>query len=230
MARQTLWTAALAVALAVGTAVPSQAQGQGRGFRGRGGFGGPGFLLRMPEVQKELKLEAAQVELLNALQHNRPQFNREEFQNLSQDERRKRFEAMRAEQEKKVAEILNKDQVARLKQLELQQEGVRALGRTEVANALKLSADQKSKIDKINEEERAAMQQAFQGFRNNNGQQPSQEDRRAAFEKIQAMRTANEAKILGVLTDGQKKQFEAMQGPKFTFPERRRGRGNNGNA
>jgi ABC-type sugar transport system ATPase subunit len=142
--------------------------------------------------------------------------------------------APRAEQEKKVAEILNKDQMARLKQLELQQEGVRALNRSEVQTALKLSADQKSKLDKINEESRAAMQQAFQGLRGNNGQQPSDEERRAAREKFQALQTATEAKVLAVLTDAQKKQFEGMQGTKFTFPEGRRGGNrrpnNNGNA
>lgn len=223
MARQTLWTAAVAIALAVGTAMPSQAQGQGRRGRGFGG-GGTTQLLRMPEVQKELKLEAAQIELLNALQ--RPQINRQEFQSLSPEQRRERFQQIRAEQEKKIAEILNKDQMTRLKQLQLQRQGVRALSQPEVANALKLSADQKSKIEAIRQEERSALQ----GLRGN-GQSP--EDRRAAFEKIRATRQANEAKLLGVLTDAQKKQFEAMQGPKFTFPERGRGRrrGNNaGNA
>ena len=34
---------------------------------------------------------------------------------------------------------------------------------------------------------------------------------------------ANEAKMLAILTDAQKKQFEGMQGAKFTFPEGRRG-------
>jgi hypothetical protein len=228
MARQTFWAAALSAVLVIGAAAPSFAQGQGQGRRGGRGFGGPTGLLRMPEVQKELKMEQAQIDLVNALQT--PQGNRQDFQNLSQDERRARFAQMRAEQEKKVAEILNKDQMARLKQLEIQQAGVRALNEQAVADQLKLSADQKSKIQKINDEERASMQQIFQGFRGNNGQQPSQEERQAAFQKMQELRTANETKITAVLTDAQKKQFEAMQGPKFTFPQRQGRRRGNGNA
>src|SRR4051812_36553879 len=100
MARQTFWAAALSAVLVIGAAAPSfaQGQGQGQGRRRGGGFGrggGPTGLLRMPEVQKELKLEQAQIDLVNALQT--PQGNRQDFQNLSPEERRTRFAQLRAE-------------------------------------------------------------------------------------------------------------------------------------
>lgn len=211
----------------VTTAVPALAQGQGRG-RGFGGRGG-GNLLAIPEVQKELKLEQAQIELLNSLNQNRQGFDRQSFQNLTPEQRRERFAQLRAEREKKVAEILDAKQVARLKQLELQRQGTRALGRDEVTNQLKLSADQKQKIEAALSGEREAMRSAFQGFRGNDGQRPTPEQLQAARQKMTELRTATEAKLNAILTDGQKAQWKAMQGAPFTFPQRQRGpRGNRG--
>src|SRR3569833_3355013 len=149
MNSHTILSAALVVASLAAAAAGSFAQGPPpsgpggpggfRGGFGPGGLGGPGGpgggmqgLLMMPEVQKELKLDDAQVELLQGLRPNRPQ-NFQDLQNLSQEERRKRFTAMRTEQDKKVAEILDAKQMTRLKQLELQQSGIRSLERNGVA-------------------------------------------------------------------------------------------------
>lgn len=220
MKRQIVWAAALSLIAA--TAVPSFAQGQGRGRGGFGGRGG-GSLLSIPEVQKELKIEQAQLELLNSLNQQRGSFDREAFRNMTPEQRSEAFAKMRAEREKKVAEILDAKQVARLKQLELQREGVRALDRDDVANQLKLSADQKQKIDAALAAEREAMRSAFQGFRGQDGQRPSAEQIQAARQKMTEMRTATETKINAVLTDAQKSQWKTMQGAPFTFPERQRG-------
>lgn len=226
MTRRTFWNAALAaVALSV-TAVPSFAQGPGGGGRGPG-FGGPGgpgggnisFLVQMPEVQKELKLDQTQVELLQDLRQNGPRPNFQELQSLSPEERQKRFQAMQADQEKKVGEVLNKQQMSRLKELQLQQQGVRALDRVEVANALKLTSDQKNQVKNAIQGERDAMRQAFQGFQPG-GDPPSDEQRQAAFKKMQDTRTATDTKLNSILTSSQKQQFTSMQGAKFNFPQR----------
>jgi Spy/CpxP family protein refolding chaperone len=230
MMRNTLLTAALAAVLLVGAAAPSQAQGQGQGQRGnrggRGGFGGSSFLLQMPEVQKELALDPGQVELLKGLNGG---FNRESFQGLSDDERRKKFTELRAQREKQVAEILNAKQVTRLKQLEIQQAGTRALDREDVATALKLTADQKAKIDAAQDAERTAMEPIFASFRGNNGQRPTDAQRDETRKKMADIRTSTETKILAVLTEPQKKQFESMKGAAFKFPEFRGRRGGNNN-
>lgn len=220
MKRQMLWAAALSIASIATTAIPCEAQGQGRGFRG--GRGGRN-VLSIPEVQKELKLEQAQIELLNALNQDRAGFDREAFRSMTPEQRQEAFAKRRAERDKKVAEILDAKQVARLKQLELQQAGVRALGQPNVATELKLTTDQKQKIEAALTAERESMRSAFESFRSNDGQQPTDEQRQAAFAKMREMRTATDTKLNAILTDAQKTQWKAMQGAPFTFPERMRG-------
>jgi Spy/CpxP family protein refolding chaperone len=224
MTRNTLWTAALAAVLMIGASAPSFAQGQ----RGRGGFGGgSSFLLQMPEVQKELALDPGQVELLKGLNSG---FDRQAFQGLSDEARRQKFQELRTQREKQVAEILNPKQVSRLKQLEIQQAGTRALDREDVAAALKLTADQKAKIDAAQDAERQAMQPIFESFRGNNGQRPTDAQREETRKKMTEIRSGTEAKVLAVLTADQKKQFEGLKGAAFKFPEfqgRRRGGNNN---
>lgn len=209
--------------------ITSNAHAQGR----RGGFGGRGGaaqMLQIPEVQKELKLDDAQVDLLKQLSMELREKGQSLFQNaqnLSREERDKRFADFRAESEKKIGEILDAKQKARLRQLELQQSGMRGLSRPDVQDELKLTADQRAKIKAALDGEREAFRAAFQGF-GGAGQNMTQEQRQEAFRKAGEVRTATEGKLTAILTDAQKKQYQAMQGAAFTFPERqRRQQGNN---
>jgi hypothetical protein len=212
------------------------AQGGGGGRRGGfgfGGFGGGGIrMLMIPEVQKELKLEETQVELIRGVAEQRPQGNRgggEDFRNLSPEERQKRIEAFRAEaekrqaeQEKKIAEVLDAKQLARYKQLKFQQAGIRGLGQKDLATALKLTADQQQKVQAALEAEGTAFRAMFQG-----DQRP---DRDTLQAKMTEIRTGTEAKLNAVLTPAQKTQYTGLLGAPFKFPERqfgRRGGGNN---
>jgi hypothetical protein len=225
MNRLTLWSAVLASVTLLAAAPSFAQQGQGRGRGGFGGRGGgPAPQLMIPEVQKELKLEQAQIELLQGLQQ-RPQGQngqRPDFRSMSPEEREKYFETRRAEQEKQVAQILKPEQVTRLKQLELQQAGIRVVDRSDVATALKLSADQRQKVDAALQAERESSRALFESFRNG-GNQATPEQRQQAFQKMREARTATDAKLNAILTDAQKKQFQSMQGAPFTFPERRGG-------
>ena len=203
---------------------PAGAQAQGRG--GRGGFGGPGQLLQIPEVQKELKLDEAQIDLLKQLSAEMREKGQALFQgaqNLSEDERNKRFRDFRAESDKKVGEILDAKQKTRLRQLEIQQMGARAVSRPDVQDELKLTADQKQKIQAAVEGEGAAMRAAFEGFQG--GQNMTDQQRQDAFAKMREVRTQTDAKITAVLTEAQKKQLVTMQGAPFKFPEMRGGFG-----
>ena len=219
---------ALALVMAAGPSFAQAQQGQRQGRGNRGGRG-PTSLLFMPEVQKELKLDQAQIDLLQGLRTQRGTGNRQDTQNLSPEERRQRLTQMRADQEKKIAEILNAGQVKRLKELDIQQSGYRSLERKDVADQLKLSSAQQTQIQTILQADREAMQAAFQGRRGQNGQRPSQEDRQAAFQKFQDQRKATDAKLGAVLNDSQKKQFEQMKGAAFTFPQRQPGQRRRGN-
>jgi hypothetical protein len=200
-----------------------------QGFR-RGPGGPISLILEYPEVQKELKLDEAQLDLLKQLgaeaqkkaEQNRPSFNREEFMNLSAEEREKRMRQFReeaekrsAEQEKQIAEILEPKQVARFKQLRIQRDGIRALSRKDVQDGLKLTPDQRQKVAaafQANEEAGRAMFQSFQ-----NGQRPSREE---MMQKFRQMNDELTAKLTAVLTESQKTQWKAMQGTPFQFPQR----------
>lgn len=246
MKRVTVYTLGVALALTAG-AVQVKAQGQGgqgrpgfggRGFGGPGfGFGGPGgggmgFLLQMPEVQTELKIDAAQKELLQQINQENRDKMRALFQQggfgrpgqgapdpAAQDEFRKKMAAMQADQAKQIGEVLDAKQMARLKQLSLQREGTRALGRPEVQDQLKLSADQRQKLTAAFNSEGEAMRALFQSARPQDGQQPTEEQRAEFGKKMQAARATAEANALAVLTDAQKTQFKALQGAPFKFPE-----------
>jgi hypothetical protein len=213
----------MGAALVVMAAPAFAQQGGGRFFGG--GFGGGAFLLRTPEVQKELKIDEAQKDLLDQLNMEMMQKGRELFQNaqnLSNEERMAKFQAFQAETAKKTNEILNATQQKRLKELEIQQGGPRSLLRPDVSTALKLSEDQKKKLTDAQTEEREAMRPLFQGgFQNITPEQRT---------KMEEIRTSTSAKMLGVLTDPQKKQFTEMQGAPFKFPERRPRQNNNNNA
>jgi hypothetical protein len=218
-----------------GVALAQGGPGGRRGFGGPGGFGGGMMLLRLTEVQTELKLDAAQKDLLGQLgqeMQGKMQAMFQESQGLSQEERMRKFGELMATNQKQVNEILDAKQQARLKQLEIQQGGLRSLGRPDVQTSLKLSQDQKNRIGEALQGEGEAMRSIFQGFQP--GQQPSQEQRQANMQKMQELRSATDTKLNTILSPAQKQQFEAMQGAKFTFPNqpfggfRRRGGGGGG--
>ena len=116
---------------------PAAAQG-GFAFGGRGG-GGALSLLRIPEVQKELKIDVAQKELLKALGDSQRAKGRELFQslrNLSREQRTQKLVQFRAEEQKQINGILNKKQHGRLAQLQLQRAGYSALTQPAIQSKL----------------------------------------------------------------------------------------------
>jgi Spy/CpxP family protein refolding chaperone len=164
------------------------------------------------------------------------QGRREDFQNLSEEERQARFEEFRkqAEERMKVArekleQILLPEQMERLKQIGIQVQGTRALEDPQVAEALGLTEDQKQQLEKIREEIRAEFQRRFEEAQaQGQGQGPPQFDP-AQFE---AQRKANDERLLAVLTDEQKAKFEELKGEKFELDMSQfqfgRGRGGRG--
>jgi Spy/CpxP family protein refolding chaperone len=231
---------ALTASLAV--AQDNDQGGRRRGGFGRGGFGrgfGGGFgmsmLVAMPEVQKEIGLSEADAaklaEDLQALRPPRGQNNFGDFQNLSEEERQKRFEDFRKQMEevsKKSEDLikttLSDAQFQRLEQLQIQRQGAMALNNEDVAKKLKITDEQKDKLDKIAEENRPQRRRGG-GDGNNAGEGGRPNFDPEAFRaRIQKMNDD----MLAVLTPDQKKQFEEMQGEKFEFPPMQFGRGRRG--
>ncbi len=126
------------------------------------------------------------------------------LRNLSAEERQKKMEERTAAEAKAMGEILKPEQLKRLKQISLQQQGTRALSRDEVADAIKLSAEQKDKIKAIGEDTRKQMADLRGGGNREEARKKGEELRKAADEKINA-----------VLTDEQKTKLKELVGEAF---------------
>lgn len=207
----------LGLALFVLASAMASAQGGRRGgFLGRmGGL----QMLRIPEVQKELKmtpeqtgkLDAKQQEVRDAMQGQ----GGGNFAQMTPEERQARTEKTQDLNDKAVGEILDATQVKRYQELQLQQQGPVAITRKSVATDLKLTDDQKTKLAAIQKQADADRLAAMQGldFRN-----MSDTDRQKFMTKLQQMQKDEGDKIVALLTDDQKAQWKTMQGTLFTFP------------
>ncbi len=218
------------VVAVIAAAVDSSAFAQrGRGgFMGRGG-GGSMRILGNEAVQKELEMVDDQIEEVKKLEEKlREEFPRPDFGNfreMSEEERgkvmaqmRERGEKMEKAAQKKIADILLPHQVARLKEITVQQMGAGAVLNAEVAAKLNLTDKQKTKIESVRDESMTEMREKIGAlFRGGN--------REEAMAKMAEMRKEFEQKMLAPLTDAQKKQFEEMKGKPFEMPRRQSGRG-----
>ncbi|GMV38137.1 MAG: hypothetical protein AMXMBFR61_26450 [Fimbriimonadales bacterium] len=197
-----------AAALIACTFAQGPAVRQGRGQFGGGQFGGAAQLLgmlRMPDVQAELKLTEAQKAKLESLSV-RPEAGAGP---PTQEERQARI----AQIDKEIQTILDKAQYERAKQLSLQLRGPEALASDpEVQKALGLTEDQIKKIsDTVAQVRQSHMQQLRGGA---GGEQPTREQITA---RMQEMRKEMATKVEALLTAEQKTKYQAMKGKPFQF-------------
>jgi delta 1-pyrroline-5-carboxylate dehydrogenase len=219
--------AAMAFGLVAILAGPALAQG-GRGGGGYGGGfgGGPANLIANPAVQKELKMDEAQVEKATKLStetREKMMSLREQLQDVPQEER------MAKQQElakpindaamKTVAEFLKPEQLTRLHQIELQQRGVQALVDPAVAKKLSITSEQETKVKSIMTDMQSEMREIMEA---------SRDDRQAGMQKQQALRKETLTKVMALMTDDQKKTWKDMTGEPFTVPPMQGGRGGRG--
>lgn len=168
----------------------------------RPGMGGGNslFLLTQKSVQDELKLTEEQVKKVTALQEKQRE-SFKGFKDLSKEEAKAKFEERAKETKKSVDEILKPEQVKRLKQISIQQSGSRAFSDPEVAEALKLSDEQKEKIKGIQEDSFKEMREAGRG--------------EEGTKKREAIRKATDEKVQGVLSAEQKTKLKDLTGEPF---------------
>jgi hypothetical protein len=168
--------------------------------------GGLTFLIAIPEVQEELAVTPQQQELLESLHADLQTQRRGLFRRRSggarSEEIRDQFRTFREQGEKLVTTILEPSQTQRLHQLRLQHEGIAALDRNEFVQALGLSESQRDKLRDI------------RGLGLSRGRERSGERLSAAEWD------AHRAQIMAVLSDEQKKRWEAKKGNEFRFPDR----------
>ena len=212
--------------------------GFGGGGFGGGGFGGPGGgmmggmtrsdnmltdLLRIETVRAEIELMPDQEEALKKLadrpRGERPNFN---FGEASEAERTAFMEKMQAEATKRSAEtkeqleeILLPAQFERLEQLAVQARGPMGIvSHADTAKALTVSTEQsdkmKAEVKAFGESMREKMGEMFRGGGG---------DREAMAAKMKEIRKEIEGKLLAVLDDKQKSEFEKLKGAPFELPD-----------
>ena len=207
----------------------------GGGMMGGGGTVG---LLAMEAVQKELELVDDQKQKLKALAEEARKEMGELFggmRDLSPEDRQAKFAELRPKMEakgeelsKKANEILLPHQQARLKELRVQRLGPAALGDPKIQEELKITEEQKGKLQKIREKVDELRRNAMP--KGTNFRDMSEDDRAKLRERFEGVRKAGEDAVkeaMGVLTSEQSAAFEKMQGKKFEFPPQQ-GRGPGG--
>ncbi len=165
-------------------------------------------LLTEQVVKDELKITEDQQEKINQINERRLKVPDWEIKELSENDRDKRQGYRDHAALKALAQVLDKEQMHRLRQIYLQSRGKRAWTDEDVAKELKLSSQQVKDITAILNPPRT------QGSRSSRGPggNANAGDPRAAWEE---QRKSTEQKLLDVLTPAQQNHWEAMQGSVF---------------
>jgi len=212
---------------------------KGRGHRNMPpqGFGGPlqgldfgmfGLLRREP-VQKELNLTKEQAEKIKSLFGGIEAVFRKhmgELRNLPQQEREAKMKELRKEAvvkleaaQKELPNILKPEQMERLKEIHLQQEGAFALRDPEIRKTLDLTEEQDGKIQKLLSQASEETVKVIKSLRNLPREEIG-EKRAEAQKKVQQIREEAAKKVMETLTPEQKEKFEKMKGKPFIKEDR----------
>lgn len=183
--------------------------GQGQARQQTKESAGLGPVLSNPSVQKELKLSDDQISKLEvAFVEVMVKYKEDigKFQQMSPEERQKSLRAFCADNKKAIAGILDAKQWKRFKQIEWQLDGVGALRDPDLQKELKLSDEQKKKIDSIFS---YADKQLLVMSKDREGSQQKQQ------EMYWTIINDAQEKANGVLSDEQKKALKELKGPAF---------------
>lgn len=208
--------------LAVGMVAVVQAQRQPGGF---GGFGGPTQLIANKEVQAELKLSEEEITKVKdwAKDYGQKTFKTfgEKFKDLpkDQEERAAKMAEIRAEMTKdaykQLGEVLKKDQLARLKQIDRQNMGVAAFTDAEVVAALKLTDSQKTSVKGISGDFQKERREIFADVFGGGKGKFDAEKFADANKKSQKLQKEYIGKVIDVLEDSQKATWKELTGAAF---------------
>ena len=177
---------------------------------------GPPFIVFRDAVLDELKVSDEQREKL--MQHIRDRIMETGpfLESLAQagEEREKKLNEHKKMALEKLAkhlkEVLEPEQLKRLRQVTLQVEGAFALGQDDVRKELKITQEQMMKFAAIVQELHKKVEPLIKEAPRNRGASRKRSDRKSSrFAKEQGQ------KLEAVLTDDQRKQWKEMLGPKF---------------
>ena len=232
----TLMLAVLAMVM-VTSAVEAQPGGQRQGGQGSGFGRGMNTGARTVSITQPLQIEkvrkAAEIldeqveDIKKAVEKVREDARSTQgecpnFRDLTETQREEMFKKFRAQQEattkkinEAVEEVLLPQQVERWEEIRLQIQGVAALLTEPVQKELKITAEQKTKFAGVQKETQEKGQELFSGVRElfqGGDREKAQAAVQEIREKMTTMQKETNENLLGVLTDGQKKEFEKMKG------------------
>lgn len=166
-------------------------------------------LAQLEEVQTELKLTDEQKTKVATLNDDLAEERRAAREGAGGDfeKMRKEITLLNAEFTKEFNELLDDAQKKRAQEIYLQVNGPLAVTDEAVAAELKLTDDQKTKLEQSLTDSRTKMFSEFQGL------QSLSEEERAA--KINELIQSRDEGLLAVLDEAQKKQLEEMKGAKL---------------
>ncbi len=218
-------------------------RGGPQGMRGPGMQSGPAILFR-PDVQRELKLSESQIAMIREIvpqgpggPGGPPQGDRRQGGGQQQGggggfQRGQGgppqggpggpgFEQMQ-KIDAEIKEVLNDQQYKRYHELDLQLAGAFAVLRPDVAEKLKISDEQRQQIMEALRPEgapRGGQQGGQRGGQQGGQVRGGQGGPPQGFDpaEMEKRRKEQEAKVLALLTDAQRKQWTAMLGKKFEF-------------
>jgi hypothetical protein len=178
-------------------------------------LGGGSFLVFRDKVQEELKLSDKQKEKLLETFPDYAQQTKKVFDkiaDLKPEQREKEMQSHRQKSHEKLAallkEALKAEQLERLRQLELQQQGPFALGRPELVKELKITVEQRKQFMGVFQE----MQRKIEPLMKEAQAGGNPEEIRPRVMKI---RKDHEARIEALLSDAQKQQWKKLLGKPF---------------
>jgi Spy/CpxP family protein refolding chaperone len=166
-------------------------------------------LLRADVVVKDLALSDDQIAAIKKIDEEATrQISelRESLKNATLDERRAKMSEAQQAIAKKVDAVFNDTQRARFAEIRLQMLGPAALTEKSVADELKLSDEQKTKLADVADARRKAYRAAVEAAGN---------DRNAARPQIAEIVKDAAAKMVAVLTPEQQDAFEKLKGKKL---------------
>jgi len=213
------WQRLAVLMTAVLIAIPVLAQFQPGGGRGVLSLA---QLVTNKSVETELKMTEEQIAKFKTINDDVNAKYKDELDKAGKDFKAKAEVRKKINEEattavtKDLATILKPEQVKRLKQIELQVQGLTALTSDTVAKDLALTDEQKTKIKGLTDDLATDTAAIFKD---------AGKDFKAAFKKVTEMRTATFEKATSTLTDDQKKKWKDMTGDKFDLVVGKGGKG-----
>jgi hypothetical protein len=161
------------------------------------------MLLRQKSVRDELKVTDAVMEQIK--QYAAQQWKKaQDVSNLSEKEQDAKFDEMARENYQFLEKNLTKAQHERLQQIALQVAGLVYVTRKDIADKLRLTADQKQKAEQLQDEARAEFEKLIEA-----------KDAKERHSEIVALWNINHARLESLLTAAQKTLWMQMTGPEF---------------